>query len=91
MPPKGDLMTKLKVEPIPGFSALQMKEELQRRVQEQLAGLSPEERRRALQSMLLEGPWAEKWEQMRPPACGPDESGEAQCEEDTHRPVPTTT
>jgi hypothetical protein len=84
-------MTKLKIEPIPGFSALQMKEELQRRVQEQLAGLPPEERLRALHAMVQEGPWAEKWEQMRPPQCGSDESSETHREEDADRPIPATT
>jgi hypothetical protein len=84
-------MTRLKIEPIPGFSALRMKEELQQRVQEQLAGLSPEERLRALQAMVQEGPWAEKWEQMRPPQCGSDESGETHREEDDDRSIPATT
>jgi hypothetical protein len=73
-------MTKLKIEPIPGFSTLQMKEELQQRVQEKLAGLSPDDRRRVLQAMVQEGPWAEKWKQMRPPQGDADEHGEVPSE-----------
>jgi len=54
----------MKIEPIPGFKALEFKEEAQERVQRELEGLSPEERVAKINRDVAEGPFAElvrKW------------------------------
>lgn len=54
-----------KPEVIPGFKALVFKEEMQARVQAELAGLSGEERLRKMREMLEAGPLAEWWHKMQ--------------------------
>jgi hypothetical protein len=54
----------MKIDPIPGFSALKFKEETQARVQAELEGLSPEERVRKIREAVENGPLGEWWKQL---------------------------
>ena len=55
----------MKIEPIPGFKALKFKDEAQARVQEELEGLSPEERIRKINDDIEHGPFADWWRRVK--------------------------
>ena len=55
----------IKPEPIEGFDAIKFKDEMQARVQAELAGLTGEERLRKMREMLETGPLAEWWKEMQ--------------------------
>jgi hypothetical protein len=55
----------LKYKPIPGFSALKLKEEVQAASQADLKGLSPDEVVAKLNHDAANGPFAEWWKQSR--------------------------
>ena len=55
----------IRPKPIKGFHALEFKDEMQARVQAELAGLSGEEKLRKIQEMVESGPFAEWWEKAR--------------------------
>lgn len=54
-----------KPEVIPGFKALEFKDEMQALVQAELAGLTGEERLRKIREMVETGPLAEWWKKMQ--------------------------
>jgi hypothetical protein len=55
----------IRPKPIEGFHALEFKDEMQARVQAELAGLSGEEKLRKIQEMVETGPFAEWWHRMQ--------------------------
>jgi hypothetical protein len=55
----------MKIEPIPGFSALKFKEEAQASVQAELEGLTPEERICRIRESVENGPLGNWWKQLR--------------------------
>ena len=50
---------------IPGFRALEFKEQAQARVQAELEGLSGEDLVRKIQEMVENGPFADWWKRMK--------------------------
>ena len=54
----------MKPEIIPGFKALEFKEQAQARVQAELEGLSGEDLVRKINEMVETGPYAEWWKEM---------------------------
>ena len=55
----------MKPEIIPGFKALEFKEQAQTRVQAELEGLSGEDLVRKIREMVETGPFAEWWAKMQ--------------------------
>jgi hypothetical protein len=55
----------MKIEPIPGFSALKFKAEVQEEIQAELAGLTPEQRIRKIRQDIEKGPLGDWWKQLR--------------------------
>jgi hypothetical protein len=54
----------IRPKPIKGFHALKFKEEMQARVQAELAGLSGEEKLSKIREMVETGPLADWWHEM---------------------------
>jgi len=55
----------MKPEIIPGFKALEFKEQAQARVQAELEGLSGEDLVRKINEMVETGPYADWWKEMQ--------------------------
>ena len=58
-------MKKQMADVIPGFKALEFKEQAQDRVQAELEGLSDEDLVRKINEMVEAGPFADWWKKMR--------------------------
>ncbi len=55
----------MKIPPELRLDALKVKDECQARIREELAGLSPEERKRKEREMLEKGPMGDLWRRLR--------------------------
>lgn len=55
----------IRPEPIEGFDALKFKDEMQAKVQAELAGLTGEKRLRKMREMLESGPLSDWWQKMQ--------------------------
>ena len=54
----------MNIPPEQRLDAIKFKEEMQAKLEEKLAGLSPEDRRRKIREMVETGPFAELWQRL---------------------------